>query len=333
MRLEARRREGDLAAELDIVFWRVEVDGVINDRLGPRKELRRDARLARDQRWTVDAQVEAVGRVTHILRQVMEPQTVHHVLGDDPALVGHDAVRPAIFVDLVGLGRDVLRPQQLLIVVRVANIQSVVIVEPVIDLGIEHVIVTAGWKRPILSGGKRIGRGQRDDLDGVDLAEFIRAEEVRPVDRQRTADRSTIALLLERGLLFGEIVRGIERAIPPEIEPAAAELISPSLAHHGDDSAQRAPVLRIELIAEHLELLHGLLCKVHRRASPDRIVDVTTVDQRGKAVALVGHAAELRRVEVLHPAIVGSRPRQELRELQEVAPEVRKRVHLLGQDH
>ena len=56
-------------------------------------------------------------------------------------------------------------------------------------------------------------------------------------------------------------------------------------------------VLRVELMTEHLELLHGVLSDVDRRAPPLRIVDVAAIDERRVATPLVGRAAELRHRE------------------------------------
>src|SRR2546422_11525666 len=141
----------------------------------------------------------------------------------------------------------------------------------------KRVIGTAARTGPVLGGSKRVGSGECDDPHRVDVADLVRAEEVRLVERERTAHRAAITLLLEGRLLPSEEVLRVERAVAAKIESAAAELVAPRLAYHGDDCAQRAAVLCIELIAEHLELLDSLLGEVHRRAAPDCIVDVTAV--------------------------------------------------------
>ncbi len=128
-------------------------------------------------------------------------------------------------------------------------------------------------------------------------------------------------------------VAGVEGLVASEVVAGAARAVAARLGDHVDDGVQRRAVLGVELVAEDLELLDGILGHVDDRAAPRRVVDGAAVEDRRVAVALVGEPAELGHREPAVHAGEGRRAGQELGQHQEVAVEHRQHGQLLADDH
>ena len=251
----------------------------------------------------------------------------HRVVLDD------NAVHVTVVVHLARIGRRVARPPGVLIVVCPAREHRIPIAEPVVDLQGRDAVARAGRKLAVVRGGERVALRQTDDLHGAQVVVLVRAEKVRPVQDDRTSDGAADPGLAEIRLgTGGKVVRCVERLVAAEIGCRAAEGVAARLGHDRNHGGQRGSVLGVELVAEHLEFLHRVLRDVDRRVPPDCIVDVSAVDDRGVAVALIGRAAELDDRELL-PEIVRSGAGHQLRQREEVPGQHRQRRDLFGDHH
>lgn len=155
---------------------------------------------------------------------------------------------------------------------------------------------------------------------------FVRREEVAAIANERTADRATHPLLVERQVLRSKRIPGIQRVVAAEVETSTAQPVGARAGSDRDDGVQGMAVFRIELVPKHLEFLHGLLADVNRRAPPHGVVDLAAVNERCVTGALIGDAAEFRPGEPGDGAVDRTRSGQELRQHQEIAVEYRQRV-------
>ena len=131
-------------------------------------------------------------------------------------------------------------------------------------------------------------------------------------------------------MVVEKALRALKRIVAAEVVAGAVQVVGARLGRDRDDGRQRRAVLRVELVAEHLELLHRILADVHRRVAPDGIVQIAAVDDGGVAVALIGRSAELHARELAD--VVGRGAWHGLGERQEVALEHRQGLNLILDD-
>ena len=167
------------------------------------------------------------------------------------------------------------------------------------------------------------------------------SEDEQLVLKDWTADKSAeiIPLQLALGLVvfLEEVVRGVERVVTDEVEPAAAELVRAAAGHDVDLRAAGAAELGAVAVAENLELLDGFERGVHQhRGVSAEIVVVCTV--HGPQVRRHTAAADRQESPSEQPLvldveeIVLAHARHERRQLHEVAPVERELARLLAGD-
>ena len=167
------------------------------------------------------------------------------------------------------------------------------------------------------------------------------SEDEQLVLKDWTADKSAeiIPLQLALGLvvLLEEVIRGVERVVTDEVEPATAELVRAAAGHDVDLRAAGAAELGAVAVAENLELLDGFERGVqqHRGVIAEIIVvcAVHGPQVSSHTAAADRHVGSSEQPLVLDvEEIVLAHARHERRQLQEVAPVQRELARLLTAD-
>ena len=332
VRLEVARGAGELAADLEVVARGVDVEGVEEAADPAREVLRCDAVLPEAVGGSGDLQVE-VGRLgEQVVVQVVDACGVDHVLRQHPVVLADDAVRRAVVDDRRRrIGRAAARRE--LLVEGIAQERRLAVGEAMVDAEIGHVFGLLERIVAVLRGRERVAGRQRDDGGALDAEELVGAEIVGAVERDWAAGGAAQPILLERRHRGRLGVAGVQCLVAPEVVAGAGIGVATRLRHHVDDGVQGRAVLRVELVAEDLELLHRVLRHVDDRAAPGRIVDGAAVDDGGVPVALIGESAELGHREPAVDAGQRRRPWQQLGQHQEVAVEHRQGRELFADDH
>src|SRR4051812_40529336 len=100
------------------------------------------------------------------------------MLRDNPVLIGNDAMAAVVFIDLVRIRADCLRSQLALIVVRVARVDTMMIIEAMVYPSGRHVVDTVRRKLTVFARGIRVGRWQRYDVDRIAAVVLVGAKVV-----------------------------------------------------------------------------------------------------------------------------------------------------------
>src|SRR5262245_760292 len=106
------------------------------------------------------------------------------------------------------------------------------------------------------------------------------------------SERRACPLFIKRKNVGCQGIARVQPVVTAEVETAAAELIRAGAGGDRHHRVQCMSVLRVELTAIDLELLHGVLPDVDRRAAPLCVIDVAAVDDGRVAAALIGGAAK-----------------------------------------
>ena len=137
-----------------------------------------------------------------------------------------------------------------------------------------------------------------DDLEGVLLSAFERAEVVDLVLHNRAAKRPAVLppavfLLLAVRVLLG-LRLGVHSRVAHQREPAPAHAVRAALGHDIHDAAVAAAVLGLVARGDEVELLNGLEREELQEAADGVVVVVAAVDLVVQVAAVA--AANLRRV-------------------------------------
>jgi hypothetical protein len=85
---------------------------------------------------------------------------------------------------------------------------------------------------------------------------LVGAEEERPVQQDRSADRVAELVARERRLLVVEVVLRVQTVVAVELEHRPVQPVGAGLGRGVDDAAGVMAELRAEAVGQHLELTH-----------------------------------------------------------------------------
>src|SRR5688572_16331526 len=104
--------------------------------------------------------------------------------------------------------------------------------EPMVEPRAGHVVVRLRRKDAVLARGERIAWRQGQDSNRIGVLTLVRRKEVTAVPDQRTADRSSNPLLVERRTFGSKWIPCVQRLVSAEVEAGA---FKPVRARSGGD--------------------------------------------------------------------------------------------------